>query len=276
MVPSRHDIRRVELLTRHGWIPVHKHAVRIVPPCPDVQLVERGKTISIRTSDVLEVLTHKHRRRLGVSVPGFRDDQELDAYQAETPVSLLVYQQLGMLSVENAVFDQIAVCEMDTHRAFLGPTHTTSGRCITDSHRHVNVPKGPRVLADLPDESCRGILAVVTARDDASGKHNTRHPDHTDHKALFRVHRVSSSSSRDRASWTFCLKSSVPATGTITRQRSCVLVPAATPPKRSYLVCSKRGNRLCEASTGLKGKHGDAVYPRADDHVMLNRWGQRS
>jgi hypothetical protein len=53
-------------------------------------------------------------------------------------------------------------------------------------------------------------------------------------------------------------------------------MPAVTPAKRSYLVCSKSCNPLFKGSPGLKGKHGDAVYPRADDHGMLNRWGQRS
>src|SRR5581483_9242769 len=42
-------------------IPVHKRAIGIVAPCPDVQFEEGGQAIPVRTGDELKRLAFQHR-----------------------------------------------------------------------------------------------------------------------------------------------------------------------------------------------------------------------
>ena len=46
-------------LTRYLRIPIGERAIRVLLPCPDVELIERRDTIAVRGTDIVEHLTHQ-------------------------------------------------------------------------------------------------------------------------------------------------------------------------------------------------------------------------
>src|SRR5690348_15308411 len=68
-----------ERLTCDVRVPVYECAVWIVPPRPDVQRIEGGKTKAVWSFEVVEKLSHEFRRPLILLVPGFGENQKVRA-----------------------------------------------------------------------------------------------------------------------------------------------------------------------------------------------------
>ena len=186
---GRGGIRR-ELLAARGGIPVDEHPVRIVAPRPDVQLVERGQAIAVRTADVLEVLSHEHRWSRGVRMPGVGEDQELDPEQPQPPAALFVDQQLGPIGVEHTVLDQGAVGEVDAHRSLLRAADTTAQRLIPGRLRDRHAAEVLGCQTDFPNQTGALTVAIVAAGERPRGIYRARNSGHTGRQQLFPVHRT--------------------------------------------------------------------------------------
>src|SRR6185437_12534688 len=78
-------------------VPVHKGAVRVIAPRPDMQFKKCGQVVAVGSVDQLEGLTFEDRRSVVViRQPGLRVDDELSAYYVQRTSRPFVHQRLRM------------------------------------------------------------------------------------------------------------------------------------------------------------------------------------
>src|SRR5688572_26547573 len=78
-VRDNRSLLRRKLLAAHRRVPIGEHAVRVVVPGPDVQLVEGRVAVAVRAADVVEELPHQGRRSIVLSLPALGQHQILYA-----------------------------------------------------------------------------------------------------------------------------------------------------------------------------------------------------
>ena len=145
----------------HVVVPVHKRALRVVPPGPDVELEERRNIEAIRGVDEVEDLLVEYRRRVVIGgEPGRRVQDELDAYEGHLAIGGLVDEGLRLRGVEGEITEQGGVDVVHAHRPVIGTGNATKKRSVAGFSGIVNVKVLPRASAHLFNKRARRGLFV--------------------------------------------------------------------------------------------------------------------
>src|SRR4051794_27686189 len=105
-----------KLLARNFRVPIHKRAVRIVLPRPDMQRVKGRKPEAIRTFPIMKKLAHELRRTLVFLVPGIGKQKKIRADQFQSAIwCRLVNHDLGMGGIEFAAAHQVPINVVKAH-----------------------------------------------------------------------------------------------------------------------------------------------------------------
>ena len=120
-------VRKIQLLpfATHSVVPVHKSAIRIVSPRPDVEFEECRYAVPIRAADKLEGLAFELRRTGMTGEPGGNIHDVFDTYEPAAVSQRFVDQRFRMGFVNLAVTDQREIEVVNAHRAMVGTADTT-------------------------------------------------------------------------------------------------------------------------------------------------------
>src|SRR6185437_14327423 len=118
-------------------MPVHKRAVRVLLPRPNMQRVERRQSEAVGSFEVMEELSHKLGWSGMTCVPLGRDHQEVGSSELQLSIRRrFVNHNLRMPWVENSARDQRSIHVMQAHRSRIGSGHTSKLQGIAFSLCH--------------------------------------------------------------------------------------------------------------------------------------------
>ena len=136
----------------HPVVPVHEGAVGIVPPSPNMQLIECGEAITIRAVHELKGLAFQHRRSVVMCQPGSSVHDVLDAHQAHLTFRRFINEGFRTRPVDLTIAHQAAVDIVDAHGAVVRTADAPEQGLIVSRGGRVDVQKLPGCIANYFNE----------------------------------------------------------------------------------------------------------------------------